>query len=950
MVDGEAVLGVRPSIRSDREQFLSAVHAGDSTTAMSVYGGAFLLNITAAGSDAFDDWAMLERHQLEESLMRMGTAEVRHLLAVDRPTQAALIADQLVARAPDHTVAKRLVIDVALARSDAVTARRAADQLEAAARALGAQALADAAPVLARARQEPLTPKRSGQSGAIRMDLIGRDAPFQTILDGWRHARNGEARIVLVTGVAGIGKSRLLTAISQRLRASRVPIALVRGRLGERRVSHALTAAIARALVCLPGASGVSTASAGALVALDPALGMHYPLAVPLADPGDVARQWALAMLDLCTAVTEQQPWVLLVDDVQWADDGSRALLTMLIGRMASLPLLVVLASRERQDAVVEGTDAVRLHLDRLSEAEIREVAFSTGTWPDGAQVSAFMDRLIRACDGIPQELHERLSVGLERGTIDLEHGSWHSVDWDAATRLLTSGEPVDQQFDTLAPSDVWLLTLASLAGIPVTAEVLLAAVGGPENQSSAADAIHALEDQLAILAQAGWLGRWGNRWQMGHDRMAERVLGRTPPDQKRQAHAALAKAFAEMTPPDISRSLRHAVLAEDDALAGQQLVHLLTLAAAQGEQRRPGIVLADAVGNDIPPLLHDRILRRVPKRWRWMHWRMPLLVAGLVATVGCSAWYYWHQTTRPALVLLQSAVMANTYRQMPTNPPGSVQRLVPAAILGIKGRPGSLHQPPPFMRVRVVEGSAQVVAGDSAIVRNGVAVFTDLRLLNREPIIGLQFEADGFKPVAVRIPVPTFASSEEMFRSLYPLAGMLNGQPVDSAQRRIRIRRGERLVGQIWISYSNDWETASVWLSMTPTWGASRVEGQDLLPLITPIQKEVIDVPVDLPVPTAPGRFWLAFIMDAEPSGGFALSRTSWKVGRPIWDDGNDLAEGSEALWQEVNRTGAVSLPVAVPVNDHSACTGPIRTSLYGTFRYCPRSASAFAIEILVE
>ena len=74
------------------------------------------------------------------------------------------------------------------------------------------------------------------EHASLAPELIGREREFRAILARWDDTKNGQGGAVLITGVAGLGKSRLLADLHARLRASRAKALLIRANPGDRAV------------------------------------------------------------------------------------------------------------------------------------------------------------------------------------------------------------------------------------------------------------------------------------------------------------------------------------------------------------------------------------------------------------------------------------------------------------------------------------------------------------------------------------------------------------------------------------------------------------------------------------------------------------------------------------------------------------------------------------------
>src|SRR5918994_4372478 len=173
--------------------------------------------------------------------------------------------------------------------------------------------------------------------------LVGRDEEVQLLLRRWAQAKDGEGQIVLISGEAGIGKSRTAAALQERLESER-PVRLRYFCSPHRRDSALFpviahleraagfarddTAATKRdklaALVSSSGESNQETAAVFAdLLAVPP--GERYP---PLPDdPRQKRERVFTALVRQLEALAQHQPMLFLFEDAHWSDSTSLELL-----------------------------------------------------------------------------------------------------------------------------------------------------------------------------------------------------------------------------------------------------------------------------------------------------------------------------------------------------------------------------------------------------------------------------------------------------------------------------------------------------------------------------------------------------------------------------------------------------------------------------------------------
>jgi class 3 adenylate cyclase/tetratricopeptide (TPR) repeat protein len=273
----------------------------------------------------------------------------------------------------------------------------------------------------------------ANRGGSALTPLVGRGEELDLLLSRWSQAKGGEGQAVLLSGEPGIGKSRILNTLRERLDAQGVQA--LRFQCSPYYVNSAFWPIIDNFERALKFVRDETTDAK--LDKLEALVVTHYGR--PLADARFVAailsipceeRHGTLRMtpqkhkdetlrtlVDISEAAARLQPSVLLFEDVHWADPTTLEVLDLLIDRVRAVPLLVVLTHRpEFQSRWSEQGHVGALNLSKLTRTQS---ATMVSTLAGGkALPSALLEQILIRTDGVPLFVEELTKSILESGEL----------------------------------------------------------------------------------------------------------------------------------------------------------------------------------------------------------------------------------------------------------------------------------------------------------------------------------------------------------------------------------------------------------------------------------------------------------------------------------------------------------------------------------------------------
>ncbi len=179
--------------------------------------------------------------------------------------------------------------------------------------------------------------------------IIGREREFSVLYDAWLDVRRRRPHVLVLLGDPGTGKTTLTNAFVSSCQMEGGIIARAQAYDAERELPYAVLAELVRQLTLQRAIGAAEPEALADLTRLAPEVftvfpGVRKPVDWP---PEVVPLRLADAFLKAISAAAEDNPVVLVVDDVHAADNASIAILHMLARKVAGLRLLLILTARQ---------------------------------------------------------------------------------------------------------------------------------------------------------------------------------------------------------------------------------------------------------------------------------------------------------------------------------------------------------------------------------------------------------------------------------------------------------------------------------------------------------------------------------------------------------------------------------------------------------------------------
>jgi ABC-type oligopeptide transport system substrate-binding subunit/predicted Ser/Thr protein kinase len=394
--------------------------------------------------------------------------------------------------------------------------------------------------------------------------MVGRDHELQQARALWSRALAGEGQMLLVSGEPGIGKTRLIREMATQVEVTGGR-SLVGASYAEGGTPYAPFAQMIREVLRNGPRDGLDLPEFvwADVLTLAPELRSRHPdvPANPALDPQAEQQRLFENLLIFFTALSDQAPRLLVLEDAHWADSGSLFLLRHLARNTRAQRVMIVATYRE-----VELDEARPLHsvlldlqrerlatrlklhrLDRAQTGEMLSVLFGEETTPE------FLDGIYRETEGNPFFIEEVCKALVESGELYYQDGRWNPPRVEQLAIPQSVRVAIQSRVGNLPSDAQQTLRLAAVLGREFESEVLSQA--SELDEDTLIDALESAE-RAQLIQEVG--GEGSGTFAFVHGLIPATLVESLRTLQRRRLHRRAAAAITARHPDDFEALAHH--------------------------------------------------------------------------------------------------------------------------------------------------------------------------------------------------------------------------------------------------------------------------------------------------------------------------------------------------------------------------------------------------------
>jgi len=389
--------------------------------------------------------------------------------------------------------------------------------------------------------------------------FVGRDQEIALLMERWQATKEGDGQMALLSGEAGIGKSRIMQVLREHLESE--PHTRVRYQCSPYHTSSAMYPVVQQ-LELAAGFSATDTANdkldkledllaraaepdPGSVALLAGLLSIPQQDRYPPLDlsPQETKERTLRALIDQLEALTARQPVFVVIEDAHWIDPTTSELVDLMADAIQRLRVLLLITFRPEYDCPWTGyPHATSLALNRLTRSQTESLMLHVaGDKPLPAEV---VEQIVAKTDGVPLFVEELTKNVLESGLLIDRSNRYELAGLLAPLAIPASlQDSLMARLDRLAPVKE-IAQIGAAIGREFSYELLRTISAREEGD---------LRDALEQLADAELIFRRGvlpnATYVFKHALVQDAAYASLLKSRRQQLHAEIAGALLELHP-----------------------------------------------------------------------------------------------------------------------------------------------------------------------------------------------------------------------------------------------------------------------------------------------------------------------------------------------------------------------------------------------------------------